>query len=1212
MKKIIKLSINDNDCRALLSMIGLIAILFSNTIIVRSQNSNNSSNLRGQTQDVLVIPGSTTNAGVINFVSDRDHDGMPDGDELLNGTDPDDPSDADGDLDGDGVSNGDEVARGTNPNSADSDGDGVSDAEEIRLGYDPLDPNSTPPPNTAIISLQVSPNPLGLVFNTVFGATPAQLAVTGITNTGTTVNLTNDANTVYQSLNQSIAAVSTAGSVFGISAGTTTISVQNGTLTANTTVNVTAFTPSASSFLEIPGEANNVDVAGSFAYIAAGFAGLQIVDVSNHNNPQIVASLDTSGYANDVRVVGNFAYVADGGAGLKIINIANPLTPVLTGSVDTPGDAQDIVVRNQHAFIADGDSGLQIINVNNPALPVAVGSVNTTDFAQGVDISGNYAIVAGGYSGFIRVIDISNSASPQIVGSISVPGYALDVVVRENFAYIAAYTGGIQIINFNNPASPQIVGALPYEYPNGFVPQDIVVQDDFAFSADVVFFNAVPIVNIADPSNPTYRSAIDFSQFGDENGNGIAVDSEYVYMTGGNKLFIGRHKISGNDTGGVAPTVSLTSPSDGESVKEGKLLFLGAEAADDVYVGGVQFKVNGSIVNTDSTSPYEFSYEVPVNLTSLTVTATAFDLGGNVATTSPVSVTVTPDAPPTVSIISPSQNTTLTEGENIFLEAEAEDDEAISRVRFFANGNEVSSVFNYPYKVPLTVPDGSNSLTIQAEATDSVGRTATADRTFNVTPDVRTTVTGRVLSNNGQPIANAVVSVFDEFTAQTAGDGGFSIQNVRTIRGDVSVKASATINGVSTSNLSLPVAPLSGATTDVGDITLTAGATAPTTVSVGYFGNRDENMFLGQDLFVSYSDRLSSVYSFNGTGFVSRPVPQFETGSVTSGISSSLSFANSYFNNLTYMQLTGQPGVINKFNTDDQNAILRTQFSTNLAGESKYTALGRDSSSGEDVVAFISDGGGSSGSILNLKVGDAAAVTVPLPANTNLHSLALNDLDSNGYTDIIAAKTLTDGSAKLITIRRNSSTGFETPVESDIIERSATPANGLNNISVGNFANTNGKEIAVLGNDRIRIYNLSSGGGYVLQQEITLPANEVPTGIYGYDLKNSGFSDLLITTKNAAAPTSHSLLVYFNDEFGGGCPFCTSFASKDDKGKNGNPDQESFTQSAARPYTITNSNGDARIIVGNWGGDSSRLDVVIIEGDQIKIFFDVAPSIFGS
>lgn len=91
--------------------------------------------------------------------SDTDDDLLPDGWEVAHGFDPLDPSDGLLDEDGDGTNNGSDfvnggttgVFGGANPwrggvVERDTDGDGISDQEETENGTDPFDPDDPGPP----------------------------------------------------------------------------------------------------------------------------------------------------------------------------------------------------------------------------------------------------------------------------------------------------------------------------------------------------------------------------------------------------------------------------------------------------------------------------------------------------------------------------------------------------------------------------------------------------------------------------------------------------------------------------------------------------------------------------------------------------------------------------------------------------------------------------------------------------------------------------------------------------------------------------------------------------------------------------------------------------------------------------------------------------------------------------------------------------------
>jgi hypothetical protein len=80
----------------------------------------------------------------LRFEHDADIDGMPGLWEEATGLDQDDPTDADTDLDDDGLSNLGEYENGTDPALPDSDLDGTTDGDEVLQGTNPKDPSKKP------------------------------------------------------------------------------------------------------------------------------------------------------------------------------------------------------------------------------------------------------------------------------------------------------------------------------------------------------------------------------------------------------------------------------------------------------------------------------------------------------------------------------------------------------------------------------------------------------------------------------------------------------------------------------------------------------------------------------------------------------------------------------------------------------------------------------------------------------------------------------------------------------------------------------------------------------------------------------------------------------------------------------------------------------------------------------------------------------------
>jgi hypothetical protein len=791
--------------KILIPVVVMISFLLPNYFLVRSQN-NSGTGLKGETQRVAAVSNKTNNAGEIIFKIDTDHDGMADDDELRFGFDPNNPADADGDADGDGLSNADEISLGTNPNVPDTDGDGASDADEVRLGFNPLDPASTPPTGAALAGIRVTPDRMALNINSVLGAFPASLTVIGVLLDGSTIDITRAPGTRYQSQNPAVAIVDDLGTVAAVAPGTTFINVTNGSLSTQTSVIVasTAVGPTGGLILA-PGVPGKVDVSGGYAFVAEGPGGLQIVDVNDRSNPHLATTVDTPGEVNGIKVITTRAYIADGSGGLRIVDVTNPASPVLLGSVDTPGDAQDVVVYGSRAYIADGPAGLQIIDVSNPQSPSIIGSVNVAGTTRGVDVSGSLAVLAMSIDG-IRVADVSNPASPVLLGALPTAP-ANDLRVEGRVAYIAS--PGFKVVNFSTPSTPLLISSLPDNTSGDLL--DLVKVRNLVLGADTFSFAvAVPMIDVSSPASAAVRGYVSFPNFGRT--AGIAADDRFVYVsTPTNTLLIGQY-FQPDDIAGIAPTIAITSPQNGLTVLEGSHVTLAASASDDALVTQVQFLANGQVVSTDSITPYQYDLTVPLNISSLTIGATAADQAGYVGTAAPVTLNVAPDPPPTVTITSPPAGTQLVQERFVTISADASDNVAVDRVIFTVNGVVQAEDTTAPYSLVYAPPSGVTSLAIEARAVDNLGRSTTDARIVAYNPPPLVTITS---PHEGSQISAGFTI---NFAANVTDDGQVArVDFIRADSGNETLLQSLTSPPFST--------PLTFAPNESGDRTLKVVAT---------------------------------------------------------------------------------------------------------------------------------------------------------------------------------------------------------------------------------------------------------------------------------------------------------------------------------------------------------------------------------------------------
>lgn len=193
----------------------------------------------------------------------------------------------------------------------------------------------------------------------------------------------------------------------------------------------------------------------------------------------------------------DYVYTAKYDGLIEIINISDPEQPQFIGSIQLsdyiPGVAGRIVISDTLAFIL-GQTNIHIVNISNPSIPIYAGSL---DFGTATDIiiSGSIAYIAG-YNSFY-VLDISNIQSPQLLGSV----YGkLDGICQHDTIIYGVHSsspGNLRIINIVEPQNPVIISNnlnLPI-----YSHADIEFSDFHVFITNSSHFWSI---NVSDPTNP--------------------------------------------------------------------------------------------------------------------------------------------------------------------------------------------------------------------------------------------------------------------------------------------------------------------------------------------------------------------------------------------------------------------------------------------------------------------------------------------------------------------------------------------------------------------------------------------------------------------------------------------------------------------------------------------------------------------------------------
>jgi hypothetical protein len=256
------------------------------------------------------------------------------------------------------------------------------------------------------------------------------------------------------------------------------------------------------SSLKLPSVPVGLYIEDNYCYVADLDSGLQIIDVSDINNPKLVGSLNNVGITSDVIINGQIAYIASIDSGLQIVDITNRRAPSKVSGLSSIFEATDLEMSGQYIYLVNREA-LYIINVENTSNPILSGKYYPLFYSTSVGLKNNYAFslhchYREEYCTLV-IIDITNPAKPVEVSHYDRLEFWDQLIINNNILFVAGYNDGLRIFDISTISKPHLISNMnTLDSPTDFY----LSEGKIFLTESNVSFNGVEIVDCDDPKTP--------------------------------------------------------------------------------------------------------------------------------------------------------------------------------------------------------------------------------------------------------------------------------------------------------------------------------------------------------------------------------------------------------------------------------------------------------------------------------------------------------------------------------------------------------------------------------------------------------------------------------------------------------------------------------------------------------------------------------------
>jgi hypothetical protein len=268
--------------------------------------------------------------------------------------------------------------------------------------------------------------------------------------------------------------------------------------------------------LNVPGYLRRSTVHDDRVYLGIEDS-IIIVDFSIPHDPIVAGSVIVGGYPSEMVVHGNYLYAANTQAGVQVLNVTDVQNPEIVETAETAPYPRELAIEDDRLYVGADRGMLDILDISQPDDPVQRGALYRYEISTERGVFGS--LLVGGACSWesgsrLGFVDVSDPTEPEFMRPIkmTVSGLCMDGPL----AYVASGSNGLLILDLSNVPEVVEVGSLA-----GFDASDVAKSGDYAF---VVSYTAgqMYVIDVSDPAVPFLAATLD----GTESASAITADGD--------------------------------------------------------------------------------------------------------------------------------------------------------------------------------------------------------------------------------------------------------------------------------------------------------------------------------------------------------------------------------------------------------------------------------------------------------------------------------------------------------------------------------------------------------------------------------------------------------------------------------------------------------------------------------------------------------------